>query len=512
MSCLCENGDRTSDCRVQLVAPFFVYDIVSSIYAEEVKDKAVNQDGFITLEEVKKHNTRDSCWVIVGDKVLVTQLCSLTHFVNIHPGGAEIIMRHAGMDVNALFTAIHSPNVLKMLKPEQCVGTIDVATLPSRSLDVEEQQRIALARSQRPLVSVINLNDFEAAASEILTRTAWAYYSSAAEDGTSYDNNLQAFKRYGFKPRVMRPVGTVDIGSSMLGIPTAMPVFVCPAALAGLGHPEGELNITRAAGKAGIIQGATNATFPIEDIAAARLENQPLFYQLYVNRDRKESERIIRLVDELGFKGIMLTVDAPILGKREKDMRMHLPKVVSLRFLPVNPTGVSASLDSMFDANLQWSDIAWIKSITKLPVIIKGVQTVEDVELAVENGASGVLLSNHGGRQLSYAPAAIDVLYELRQRRPDLFDRTEIYIDGGIRRGSDVVKALALGARGVGLGRPFLYSNAYGERGVAKAIGILEEEIVTTMCLVGARKVSDLVPEMVCRYPTRSEGISTPSE
>lgn len=287
--------------------------------------------------------------------------------------------------------------------------------------------------------------------------------------------------------------------TSIMGIKTALPIFVSPAALAGLGHPEGEVNITRGAGKAGIIQGiSSNASRTIEDISAARLENQALFFQLYINKDRKESERIIRQIDELGYKGIMLTVDAPVLGKRERDIRNRLP--TTDEETPTGRTGVSAQLDSFFDINLQWSDLQWLKSITDLPLIVKGVQTVEDAELAIEHGAKGVYLSCHGGRQLDYAPAAIDILWELRQRRPDLFDKAEFYVDGGARRGTDVVKALALGARAVGLGRPFLYANGtYGERGVTKAIEILEEEIALAMRLVGARSVSELRPEMVER-------------
>ncbi|KAG8833854.1 Cytochrome b2, mitochondrial precursor [Serendipita sp. 399] len=305
----------------------------------------------------------------------------------------------------------------------------------------------------------------------------------------------------------MRPVSEIDMKTSILGVETPLPIFVSPAALAGLGHPEGEVNITRGAGRTGIIQGiSSNASRTIEDIAAARVEGQALFFQLYINKDRKESERIIRQIDDLGFKGIMLTVDAPVLGKRERDIRNR--PTTSDDETSAGRSGVSAKLDSFFDTNLQWEDVAWLKRITKLPIVIKGVQTIEDVEMAINHGADGVYLSCHGGRQLDYAPAAMDVLWELRQRRPDCFSRVEIYIDGGVRRGSDVVKALALGAKAVGLGRPFLYANGtYGERGVTKAIETLEEEIATTMRLVGARSLAELVPEMVQRDDVAFAGL-----
>ncbi|KAG8834835.1 Cytochrome b2, mitochondrial precursor [Serendipita sp. 400] len=456
-----------------------------------------SKDGLqvLTLEEVQKHNSEESAWIIVGDKVY-----DVTDFLHMHPGGADIILRHAGKDVDEIFSSIHSPTVLKMLRPDQCVGMINVKELPSRQGDIEEQARIKRAREAiPPVAAMVNLYDFEEIAKKVLSNTAWAYYSSAAEDEASHANNLNSFKRYWFRPRVMRAVADIDMKTSILGIDTALPIFVSPAALAGLGHPEGEVNITRGAGKAGIIQGiSSNASRTIEDIAAARIDGQALFFQLYINKDRKESERIVRQIDDLGFKGIMLTVDAPVLGKRERDIRNRPP--VSDDETPGGKRGVSANLDSFFEVNLQWTDVAWLKGITSLPIVIKGIQTVEDVELAIEHGADAVYLSCHGGRQLDYAPAAMDVLWELRQRRPECFAKAEIYIDGGVRRGSDVVKALALGAKAVGLGRPFLYANGtYGERGVKRAIEILEEEIATTMRLVGARSLSELVPDMVQR-------------
>lgn len=496
-----EKGGKYASLKT-LIASGFIAGIMIGLFQGRNQEKAkldAQKSGietpFLTLEEVQKHNSRESVWVIIGDTVY-----DLTAFLDEHPGGPDIILRHAGSDVNSIFAAIHAPTVLKMLKPEQCVGKIDVSTLPARKGDLEEEERIRREReAMPPVAAMVNLRDFEKVAERVLSRTAWAYYSSSAEDEASHKNNLRSWSRYWFRPRVMVPVGTIDMTTSIMGIKTALPIFVSPAALAGLGHPEGEVNITRGAGKAGIIQGiSSNASRTIEDISAARLENQALFFQLYINKDRKESERIIRQIDELGYKGIMLTVDAPVLGKRERDIRNRLP--TTDEETPTGRTGVSAQLDSFFDINLQWSDLQWLKSITDLPLIVKGVQTVEDAELAIEHGAKGVYLSCHGGRQLDYAPAAIDVLWELRQRRPDLFDKAEFYVDGGARRGTDVVKALALGARAVGLGRPFLYANGtYGERGVTKAIEILEEEIALAMRLVGARSVSELRPEMVER-------------
>jgi len=283
------------------------------------------------------------------------------------------------------------------------------------------------------------------------------------------------------------------MSSTFLGIPTTLPIFVCPAAMAGLGHPLGEVNITKGAGRTGIIQGiSSNASCTVDEIAEARTEGQPLVYQLYITKDRVASERIVRRVEELGFRAIMFTVDTPVLGKRELDRKSKSM---------ASGTGegnVAGSLAPYFDANIGWKDIVWLRNITKLPIIIKGIQTVEDVEIAADYGVDGVLLSNHGGRQLDFAPAAIDVLYELRQKRPDLLEKMEVYVDGGVRRGTDVLKALCLGAKGVGLGRPFLYANgAYGEEGVVRVVQILEEEIAIGMRLLGAKTLGELRPEMV---------------
>jgi len=201
----------------------------------------------------------------------------------------------------------------------------------------------------------------------------------------------------------------------------------------------------------------------------------------------------------------MLTVDAPCLGKRELDMKARGLPVVKGRGTGAEGSralraGVASSLGNYFDANLNWEDIKWLRSLTKLPIVVKGVQCVEDVELCEQYGVDGVLLSNHGGRQLDFAPASIDVLYELRQRRPDILDnkKMEVYCDGGFRRGTDVLKALCLGATAVGFGRPFLYANGtYGEEGIVKVAEILEEEIGTGMRLLGVTKLSELRPEMV---------------
>lgn len=203
---------------------------------------------------------------------------------------------------------------------------------------------------------------------------------------------------------------------------------------------------------------------------------------------------------------MMLTVDAPVMGKRERDRRVKGEEVEMGvnhgKDVKKKGGGVAEAISGYIEPNLTWDDIKWFRKTCKLPLYLKGIQTVEDVELAVKHGVEGVVLSNHGGRSLEYAPAALDVLVELRQRRPDLFDKIEVFMDGGVRRGTDVLKAVALGAKAVGLGRSFLFAQSgYGQAGVTRAIQILQDEIHRGMQLLGVSSLDQLTPEMIDILP-----------
>jgi len=302
----------------------------------------------------------------------------------------------------------------------------------------------------------------------------------------------------------------------MLGHKVNIPVYVSFAGLAKLGNPQGDVNITRAAGKLKIIQMVgTNPSCTHEEIAAARVSSsQPLVFQFYKNPDDIVAERLIQRIESLGYKAIFLTVDAPVLGKRERDERAPFeqedeevgePAVFDESAFENDLDATDGSVASAFskqdDPDKSWDKtIPWLRSITSLPIVLKGIQSVEDCILAAEYRVDGIVLSNHGGRQLNYAPSSIETLYKLRKQRPDIFQKLEVFIDGGIRRGTDVLKALCLGAKAVGMGRPFQYANAaYGEAGVTKLIRIMERELQTGMRLLGAAKVEDLKPEMVTR-------------
>ncbi|THH05905.1 hypothetical protein EW145_g4457 [Phellinidium pouzarii] len=475
----------------------------------------------LTLGDVAQHDSSKSCWVIIQNKVY-----DVTEFLPEHPGGANIILKYAGKDATAAYEPIHPPDALeKNLPPEKHLGAIDVGAVQAiKKANVEKKKtqdelRVEKAQKEKPPLSrVLNAIEMEEVAKKVLSYKAWAYYSSAGDGEITYAENIRAFSRIFFHARIMRPISQCDPSTTILGFKSSIPVFVSGAALAKLGHPAGEANITRGCGRMGTIQMvSSHASLSYAQIAEARVrEDQPLFFQLYKHKDFRAEERV-RDVVRLGYNAIFLTVDAPVAGHRERDI--HAPFVLAEQEreaerqagngtevdTPQEPDvdekgeGTAGAMLNSIDRDLSWEKtIPWLRSVTKLPIVIKGIQCVEDAVLAAEAGVDGILISNHGGRQLDYSLPSIDVLYRLRKQRPDVFSKLEVYMDGGVRRGSDVLKALCLGATAVGMGRPFLYAqSAYGEEGVERLIRILETEIVLGMRLLGARNVSELVPEMV---------------
>ncbi|KAJ1311535.1 hypothetical protein OPQ81_010019 [Rhizoctonia solani] len=477
----------------------------------------------IPFDEVQKHNNRDSCWVIINGEIYDSlgrmQLAYLSRFIR--PTRSQHFLPPPML---ALWTQQHSPAQLTQLTAEELRIREARAALP-------------------PPEAAINLADIEKLAQTVLSQTAWAYYRSAGDDEFSYRENNYAFRRYWFRPRVMNKVSQIQTSTTILGIPTSLPIFVSPAALARLGHPDGEVAITRGVASEGIIQGISiNASCSLGEITDARSNNfspsasthsastpsqthsstapvtstqnpdsasqQPLIFQIYLNKQRDLSESLLQKVEAMGFRALMVTVDAAVSGNRELDRRAKdqgkftgpAQYGTGTGEAGKKTQGVAQAISGYQDPDVCWADIEWIRSITKLPLVIKGIQCVEDAEKAYEHGVEGIVLSNHGGRELDFSPAPIDILYELRQKRPDIFKdgRMEVFIDGGVRRGTDVLKALCLGAKAVGLGRPFLYANAaWGEEGVRRCVQIMREEIETGMRLLGVTRVEDLGPHHV---------------
>ncbi|KAG2416739.1 hypothetical protein HFD88_007955 [Aspergillus terreus] len=303
-------------------------------------------------------------------------------------------------------------------------------------------------------------------------------FQSGAEDEFTVRWNKDSWRTIRFRPRVLRPIRSIDLTTSILGTEYSVPFFICPAGGGKLAHPTGEVLLTQAAGKHGVL------------------------HWIYAMNDLSVTEKEIKQAIALGYRGFALTVDAIWSGKRERDVRLNVDDgddsdedqdEEENDGFASGPTVKRSPIWTEFD----WpSSIAWLRKITNLPIAIKGIQSWEDAVLCMEYGVHP-WLSNHGGRQLEGAPSAVDTLLAIRKHCPQVFDRCEVIVDGGITRGADIVKALALGARAVGLGRGFLYALAFGERGVSRAIRILRHEVETTMALLGVTNVGQLNPSYV---------------
>jgi len=298
-----------------------------------------------------------------------------------------------------------------------------------------------------------------------------------------------------------------------------MPFYVTATALGKLGHPEGEVVLTRASKKHNVIQMIpTLASCAFDEIMDATSGDQVTWLQLYVNKDREITKRIVQHAEQRGCKALFITVDAPQLGRREKDMRVKFTDEgtdVQSGQETNREQGAARAISSFIDPALSWKDIPWFQSITKMPILLKGVQRVEDVIKAIEAGVQGVVLSNHGGRQLEFSRSAVEVLAETMPvlKQLGLEDKIEIYIDGGVRRGTDIIKALCLGAKGVGIGRPFLYAmSSYGFDGVDRAMALLRDELEMNMRLIGCNSVSELSPSLLDVRSLTSHGNGVPTD
>ncbi|KAI8899094.1 FMN-dependent dehydrogenase-domain-containing protein [Globomyces pollinis-pini] len=447
----------------------------------------------ISFKEVSLHNKRDDCWVIIHGQVY-----NLTEFLNEHPGGSKVILKFKGLDATTEFEKFHPKDMMdRFLKKEYHLGRIDPATITADTTTDSIQTKATYQLP--PLSSILNLYDFENVARVVLTPDAWAYYSSGGENELTLQENQAAFKRIWFKPRVLVNVKEVSTSTTIMGTKSSLPLYITATALGKLGHPEGEVVLTKAAGTKGIIQMIpTLASCSLDEMINAAVASQTQWFQLYVNADKKITRNLIERAQSKGVKALCITVDAPQLGRREKDMRVKFendaPDVQGNRDMNRNQ-GAARAISGFIDPSLSWDDIPWLKSVSKVPIILKGIQCGEDAVLAAKAGVQGIVISNHGGRQLDTCRSAIECLKEVMDdlRTANLDGKMEIYIDGGIRRGSDIFKALALGATAVGLGRPFLYAmSSYGQAGVEQAIDILKEELEMTMRLMGVTSIDQI--------------------
>jgi len=342
------------------------------------------------------------------------------------------------------------------------------------------------------LEEILNLAGFEALARARLPAEAYSYGAGGAGDEVTLRDNIAAFRRRRLRPRMLVDVSNVDPSTTMLGGASALPLGVAPMGRQGWFHPQAEGAGARAAAAAGsVFCASTLSNLPLEEIAKA---GGLRWLQLYVHKDRSRAEELVKRAADAGYEAVVLTVDLPVLGYREREVSAssHFPIGTEIGNFPdMTFDSYDVSLPGTeHDNSLTWDFLARLRELSDLPLIIKGILTAEDAALAVEHGASGVVVSNHGGRQLDRAPATIDVLEEVVDA---VAGRAEVYLDGGVRRGADVLIALALGASGVLIGRPFLWAlAAAGEAGVTKAFELLTSEITTDMALLGTPRVADI--------------------
>lgn len=333
------------------------------------------------------------------------------------------------------------------------------------------------------------LADFEPLAKKKMAAMGWEYMSSGVADELTLKWNTEAYQRLRLKPRVLVDVSHLDTRATLFGQEHAFPILLAPVAGHKLAHPDGELATVRGASAAGITMVLSSfSNTSLEDVSAAA--KTPLWFQLYTQRDRGFTRELVQRAEIAGYRALCLTVDLPITGARNREARanVELPPLPNLEGLKdaKRPGLLPSGLDiysAVLDPTLTWKTIEWMRSFTKLPVLVKGVLNPDDAELAVQAGASGIMVSNHGGRNLDTLPATIDALPLVADR---VAGRVPVLVDRGIRRGTDVLKALALGASAVLIGRPYIWGlGAEGESGVTKVVNILCREFEMAMALTG---------------------------
>ena len=383
--------------------------------------------------------------------------------------------------------------------------------------------------TKRRLAKVGSVDDLRLLAKRRLPGGVFDYFDGAAEDELTKAENSSAFSKIELRPRVLVDVSKIDTTTTIMGQPVPFPIALSPTGFTRIAHPQGELAVARVAGAVNLPYTlSTLGTRSIEEVA--QVATGPLWYQLYVWKDRGLSRELVERARDNGYKAIMLTVDTPVFGRRERDVRrgFTLPPKIGLEtfvdgilhpkwtwdFVRSEPITFSAvagrkSVDgstavtlsdyvnSQFDPTLSWNDLEWIREVSGLPLMLKGIQSVEDAKRAAELGVDAIALSNHGGRQYDGAPAPVALL-------PRVVDAVgnsiEVLVDGGVRRGSDVVKACALGARAVMFGRPYLYGlGAGGELGVRWAIDHITSGVTRTMGLIGETSIRNLSAGVVTR-------------
>jgi L-lactate dehydrogenase (cytochrome) len=391
-----------------------------------------------------------------------------------------VIYQYAGRDASMSYNEIHSPSLIKKSLPASChVAILDTTTIDPAWKGQEKDTNSKLdatidtvsePKSKPDLSEIINVNDFERVAENFLATKPWAVIHTGSNDNITRDANNTFLNRIWLRPEVMRKVGHINTRQRLFGCDLSVPIYIAPTGGTKLGGAEGEITLARAAAKTGIVQCfATPSSYPHLEILEAT--EKQAFFQLYVNKERSKSEAAIREAVATGkIKALFVTVDVPVISKREEDERAA-SNSGSGQTRDKKGAGFARLASSFIDPNVCWDDIKWLRSILgHIPIVVKGIQRASDAQMALAIGCDGIVISNHGGRAADGAAPAILTLLEVNRVCPEVFKRMKVLIDGGFRRGSDVIKAICLGASAVGFGRPFLYALGYGQEGVEHAI------------------------------------------
>jgi len=351
---------------------------------------------------------------------------------------------------------------------------------------------------------LLNMDDFEAAARERLDAGVYGYYAGGSDDEVTLRENREAFQRLKVRYRVLVDVSERDTSSELLGVPLASPIILAPTALHRMAHPDGERATARATARAGTLLTLSSiSSVTLEEVAEAA-PGAPRWFQLYHYNDRTRTEWLVRRAVDAGYGAIVLTVDAPVIGRRERDLRIPfvMPDgVTGVHFdAPPRPAGNDSPIAAFIDQpSINWNDLAWIRETAgDVPLLVKGVVRGDDAKRALDKGCAGIWVSNHGGRQLDTSIPTAAALPEVIEA---VGDRVPVIVDGGVRRGTDALKAIALGATAVAVGRPQLWGLAVdGEDGVVTVLEMLREEFSLAMALAGCRTVADIAPDLLSSF------------
>lgn len=466
----------------------------------QIKSDVTFQPVF-PVAEVMKHNTLEDCWIAIEGHVY-----DVSEFLRKHPGGAARIFRFAGSDATSAFKQIHTALVLLQMKDHiTYLGPLGDGEFVIKEVKPKKQKVVQETEvdsvydydisNKPPLSQIFNILDFESVAKHVLPQTTFTYYATGASDEFSLRENHYAYSRVYFRPKALRNVENVSTATKMLGIDSDLPLYISGFAGSCLAHEDAEWNLQKGAYKEKIVQMVPRQnSIEFDEFFAGVPEDQEQWAQMhfYSTEEMEDMDKYLtKFHSKPNIKAVFFNVDVVDLGNREKDTKIRAQDDDMLEELKeIADNGVV-----QYCRGFTWEHVAELVAKLKLPVGLKGVQRGEDVVMAAQMGVKAVVLSNHGGRQLDFSRPPLEVLAESKQmlKEKGLEDKIEIYLDGGIRRGSDIVKALCLGASGVGLGRPFLYAMAgYGEEGVVKAIKILKGEVRNNMMLLGARSISEL--------------------